>query len=172
MIDSHQDMYSSFFHGDGFPAWSVHDDGIPLVTNNGFPLNYFTPAVEQTFTNLWADDGGVLDAYDQQLAFVARRFARDPMVLGYDLMNEPFSGNDQATCAPSPGCPAWDAATLSPAEASMARAVRSARATSSSSTSPRSSPTGARPTASPVTRPPRPTACRSTTSARPGPTTS
>ena len=121
---------------------------ITLVTDTGFPLNYFTPAVERTFTNFWADDQGVLDAYDQQLATVARRFAHDPMVLGYDLINEPFSGENQSTCASATGCPDWDADVLSPAEASMGRAVRSATCrTSSSSTSRRSSPTGARPPA-------------------------
>ena len=49
---------------------------LTLVTDTGFPLNYFTPAVERTFTNFWANDQGCLDAYDQQLAVVARRFAR------------------------------------------------------------------------------------------------
>ncbi len=128
LIDSHQDMYSSVFSGDGFPAWSVHDDGVALVTNNGFPLNYFTSAVERTFTNFWADDQGVLDAYDHQLTAVARRFAHDPMLLGYDLINEPFSGENQASCSSTAGCPDWDARVLSPAEASMARAVRTATA--------------------------------------------
>jgi len=126
VIDSHQDMYSSVFYGDGFPTWAVHDDGITLVANQGFPLNYFTPAVERTFTNFWADDQGVLDAYDQQLAAVARRFSHDPMLLGYDLINEPFSGEDEATCASAAGCADWDATVLSPAEGSMARAVRTA----------------------------------------------
>ncbi len=128
LIDSHQDMYSSVFHGDGFPAWSVHNDGIALVTDSGFPLNYFTPAVERTFTNFWANDQGVLDAYDQQLATVARRFAHDPMLLGYDLMNEPFSGENESACASTTGCPEWDADVLSPAEASMGQAVRTATA--------------------------------------------
>ncbi len=126
VLDSHQDMYSSVFYGDGFPAWAVHDDGVELVTDNGFPLNYFTPAVEQTFTNFWNDDQGVLEAYDHQLTVVAQRFAHDPMVLGYDLVNEPFSGLNEATCDSSAGCPAWDASTLSADEAGMARAVRSA----------------------------------------------
>jgi endoglycosylceramidase len=125
VIDSHQDMYSSLFYGDGFPAWAVHDDDLPLPPDQGFPLNYFTPAVERSFTNLWADEGGVLDAYDHQLAVVAQRFAHDPMVLGYDLMNEPFSGDLEGTCAATTGCPTWDATTLSTAEEGMARAVRS-----------------------------------------------
>ena len=128
VIDSHQDMYSSVFSGDGFPAWAVHDDGIALVTDKGFPLNYFTPTVQRTFTNFWNDDQGVLDAYDHQLAVVAARFAHDPMVLGYDLFNEPFSGDNQATCNSAAGCPGWDATTLSTDEAGMAAAVRTASA--------------------------------------------
>jgi endoglycosylceramidase len=42
VLDSHQDMYSSYvFHGDGFPAWTIHDDGLPLLVNLGFPANYW-----------------------------------------------------------------------------------------------------------------------------------
>jgi endoglycosylceramidase len=126
VLDSHQDMYSSYvFHGDGFPAWTIHDDGLPLVVNLGFPANYFTPAVSRAFDNFWNDDDGVLRAYAQQLHVVASRFATDPMVVGYDLLNEPWPGTQWPSCAQPPGCPVFDSIWLEPAEDLFAGAVRS-----------------------------------------------
>ena len=105
VIDSHQDMYSSAFHGDGAPSWALHSDGLTLTTDLGFPLNYFTPVVQRNFDNLWRNDAGVLTAYTFQLRAVATRFAGNPMVVGYDLVNEPFPGSFAGTCAAKTGCP-------------------------------------------------------------------
>lgn len=126
LIDSHQDMYSSVFGGDGFPAWAVHDDGVPLGVDLGFPGNYFTPAVSRAFDNFWRNADGVLDAYARQLAFVARHFADDPMVLGYDLINEPWPGTEYPSCLQPLGCPLFDTLRLQPAEDRLAWAVRKA----------------------------------------------
>ena len=124
VIDSHQDMYSSAFHGDGAPAWALHSDGLTLATDLGFPLNYFTPVVQRNFDNLWRNDAGVLTAYTAQLRAVAARFAGNPMVVGYDLVNEPFPGSFAGACAAKTGCPGWDAAVLRPSEEAMARSIR------------------------------------------------
>ena len=52
------------------------------------------------------------------------------MVVGYDLVNEPFPGTtgdavgyDQ-TCVAAAGCPGYDRATLQPFETVLARAIR------------------------------------------------
>ena len=44
LLDFHQDDYNEKFTGEGMPAWSVHDDGVPFVPTGSFFTNYFTPA--------------------------------------------------------------------------------------------------------------------------------
>ena len=53
---------------------------------------------------------GLQDRYAAAWRHVAKRFARNPGVLGYDLMNEPWPGTEFADAAPTAaGCPAFDA---------------------------------------------------------------
>jgi endoglycosylceramidase len=56
-----------------------------------------SPAVQTGFDNFWANkpapDGvGIQDHYAAAWRHVAKRFANNPTVIGYDLMNEPFPG--------------------------------------------------------------------------------
>ena len=44
LLDFHQDMYNERFAGEGFPDWSVQDDGLPNTPNLGFPGNYVVDA--------------------------------------------------------------------------------------------------------------------------------
>src|SRR5947209_2180237 len=39
LLDFHQDLYNEKFEGEGFPDWSVQDEGLP-ETHAGFPDNY------------------------------------------------------------------------------------------------------------------------------------
>jgi endoglycosylceramidase len=57
----------------------------------------FSPAVQAAFDNFWANapapDGvGLQDHYAAAWQHVAKRFADNPTVIGYDVMNEPFQG--------------------------------------------------------------------------------
>jgi hypothetical protein len=122
VLDSHQDMYNERFGGLGFPDWTVFDDGIPMVTNLGFPGNYFQPATSRAFDNLWANSHRLWAAYGRAWKVVAARFAREPMVIGYDIMNEPWPGSAWPTCTTPAGCPPFDA-RLSRAQANFARAI-------------------------------------------------
>jgi endoglycosylceramidase len=98
LLDFHQDQMSDAFGGEGFPAWSVEADGLP-VRKTVFPLGYTSsPALDAAFDNFWSDHdgpGGVdLQArYAAAWRFVADRFAGNPWVLGYDLFNEPWPAN-------------------------------------------------------------------------------
>lgn len=129
ILDFHQDQYNEQFEGEGFPAWSVQDDGLanPAVP---FPAGYETnPAVQRAFENFWADKpgpGGVglQERYAAAWAHVAARFRGNRSVLGYEIMNEPFPGSDYATCV-SPGCPGSDA-QLTTLERKVDRSIRSA----------------------------------------------
>jgi endoglycosylceramidase len=98
LLDFHQDQMSVGFGGEGFPAWSVETDGLP-VEKFVFPLGYTSsPALNAAFDNFWTDrpgpDGvGLQQRYADAWRFVAARFAGDPWVLGYDLFNEPWPSN-------------------------------------------------------------------------------
>ncbi len=115
LLDFHQDMYNERFAGEGFPDWSVQDDGLPNTPNLGFPGNYVgMPALQHAFDHLWANSpgpGGVGlgDRYAAAWGHVAAKFASNPWVIGYDLINEPWPGTDFAACAATAGCPEFDA---------------------------------------------------------------
>ena len=114
LLDFHQDMYNEKYQGEGFPDWSVQDDGLPNEPQAGFPNNYFVnPALQRAFDNFWAnrpgpDGAGLQDHYATAWAHVAQRFASNPNVLGYEILNEPFMGSEYPTCANTEGCPLFD----------------------------------------------------------------
>ncbi|HET9104226.1 MAG TPA: cellulase family glycosylhydrolase [Solirubrobacteraceae bacterium] len=115
LLDFHQDMYNETFQGEGAPDWAVLDDGLPNAPQAGFPTNYLVnPALQRAFENFLADKAGpggigLQERFAAAWAHVAQRFAADPSVLGYEVLNEPFPGSDFATCASPAGCPASDA---------------------------------------------------------------
>jgi endoglycosylceramidase len=99
LLDMHQDLYSVKF-GDGAPAWATLDEGKPHAQvadwNDAY---YVSEDVQTALDHFWANspapDGvGLQDHYAKAWQFVAARFKDEPAVLGYDLMNEPFPGQD------------------------------------------------------------------------------
>jgi endoglycosylceramidase len=114
LLDFHQDLYNERFQGEGFPDWAVLDDGLPALPQLGFPGNYLgMPALNRAFDNFYANapgPGGVglIDRYAAAWRHVVERFKNAPNLLGYDLLNEPWPGQQYATCLPA-GCPALDA---------------------------------------------------------------
>jgi endoglycosylceramidase len=114
LLDFHQDLYNEKYQGEGFPDWAVQDDGLPNEPKVGFPNNYFVnPALQRAFDNFWANkpvsDGiGLQDHYAAAWAHVVGRFAANPSVLGYEILNEPFMGSEWQTCANTEGCPLFD----------------------------------------------------------------
>ena len=104
LLDMHQDLYSGKYKfGDGAPVWATLDEGKPNTTGKVWSEAYEKSAAIQTaFDNFWANKpgpGGVglQDDYAKVWQAVARRFADDPAVVGYDLMNEPSPGTAFAT---------------------------------------------------------------------------
>jgi endoglycosylceramidase len=124
LVDSHQDMYSSEFGGDGFPTWaSPASDTDPDPAK--FPIGYFTTPVETAFDDFWANVDSVQNEYDGAWVKVASAFVGDPMVAGYDLLNEPFPGSTVSSCLGPQGCKKVDATSIEPAESAAAEAIRS-----------------------------------------------
>lgn len=114
LLDFHQDQYNELFQGEGFPDWSVEDDGLPPYPQFGFSEDYlFMPALQRAFDNFWANSpgpGGVglEDRYAAAWRHVAQRFRGVKSVLGYEIMNEPFPGSTWQSCVSLTGCPVFD----------------------------------------------------------------
>ena len=130
VLDFHQDLYNEKFQGEGAPAWAVQDGGLPNPPL-GFPGNYLgNPAEWHTWDQFWANapapDGvGLQDHYAATWAHVATRFAADPNVAGYEIMNEPWPGTLGEICAaPLVGCPLFDAGPLTTFLKRVDRAIR------------------------------------------------
>ncbi len=94
LLDMHEDVYSTAFHGEGAPAWAVCTNGLPIKTLPGrWSNNYASPALNAAVRNFWANDvvGDIQGEYDRAWAAVASTFTNDPWVVGYDPINEPFT---------------------------------------------------------------------------------
>jgi endoglycosylceramidase len=119
LLDFHQDGFAPMFHGNGLPNWMAITDGQPNPPDAVFPLYYIqNPAMQRAFEHFWANDpgpGGVglQDYYRQGVEAVVARFAANPWVIGYDLMNEPWPGETYLDCL-SPGCPVLEQQRLAP----------------------------------------------------------
>lgn len=97
-LDMHQDLYSVLY-SDGAPEWATLTDGLPHEHEGKVWSDAYltSPAVQRAFENFWANkpasDGvGIQDHYAAAWRHVAERYADNPTVIGYDLMNEPFPG--------------------------------------------------------------------------------
>lgn len=101
LLDMHQDLYSVKF-SDGAPAWATLDDGKPYTVGRVWSDAYASSeAVQTALDHFWvnapAPDGvGLQDHYARAWKAIASRFAEEPAVVGFDLMNEPSPGADYA----------------------------------------------------------------------------
>ncbi len=107
MIDFHQDLFGESYAGEGFPAWAQPADTGGLL-RAGFPLGYVTPRVSRAFDGFWNDRQGLQAAYAQAWVAVAARWRDAEYLMGYDLINEPWSGSQWPACARPGGCPGFE----------------------------------------------------------------
>ena len=98
-LDMHQDLWGVKAI-DGAPEWATLDEGLPHVQNPDFwQESYWTsPMVQKAFDNFYANkpgpDGvGIQDRFALAWRCVAKRYADEPAVIGYDLLNEPYPGS-------------------------------------------------------------------------------
>ena len=131
LLDFHQDGFSPMFNGNGLPDWMAITDGLPNPPNAVFPLYYIqNPAVQRAFEHFWANSPGpngvgLQDYYLQGVERVVARFADNPLVLGVELMNEPFPGAQWQACAlNAAGCPDLEQQRLEPFYQKGAAAAR------------------------------------------------
>ncbi len=116
ILDLHQDAWSATLAArpdevceppaepalgwDGAPAWATFDDDQPRCILGG--TRETSPAVTSSWDSFFANEpgpGGVglRTRYANMLGHLARRFANQPAVAGYDILNEPgaFSPSQQ-----------------------------------------------------------------------------
>ena len=74
---------------DGAPAWATITDG---AQHCQFMARDLAPAVATAYTNFYTDRDGIQTALIRTWATVAKAFADEPAVAGYDLFNEPGIG--------------------------------------------------------------------------------
>lgn len=104
-LDMHQDLYGAKF-SDGAPDWATLDEGKPHHRGAVWSDSYMiSPAVQTAFDNFWnnapASDGiGVQDHYANLWKHIAKRYANNTTVIGYDIMNEPFMGTSAQQIMP------------------------------------------------------------------------
>jgi len=106
ILDMHQDLYSVQF-SDGAPEWATLTEDQAHYTGAVWSDAYLiSPAVQTAFDNFWnntpASDGvGIQDHYALLWQYIAERYAHEPAVIGYDLMNEPFIGSEASKFFPA-----------------------------------------------------------------------
>jgi endoglycosylceramidase len=121
LFDFHQDQMTPEFQGEGFPEWAVPPLKGPVNTilpppMFGFPFNYFTPQVSELYDNLWAERGMVWDGFRDAWKAVAAKWKNQTYHMGYDLMNEPWAGQEFPACIflYGVGCPSSDSNEIQP----------------------------------------------------------
>lgn len=98
-LDMHQDLFSAKY-ADGAPEWATLDEGKPHYKGAVWSDSYMiSPAVQTAFDNFWANkpapDGiGVQDHLANLWKHIAKRYANNTTVIGYDILNEPFMGSE------------------------------------------------------------------------------
>lgn len=112
MLDFHQDLYGDAYRGEGFPAWTLRPARFDEVLQAGFPLGYVTPRVSRAFDVLWNNVDNIYDDFRDAWVAVAQRWKDQDYLLGYDLINEPWSGSSWPTCALPGGCPDFESNKL------------------------------------------------------------
>jgi hypothetical protein len=74
---------------DGAPAWATITDG---ARHCQFLARDLAPAVATAYSNFYTDRDGIQTELIRTWARVAKAFANEPAVAGYDLLNEPGIG--------------------------------------------------------------------------------
>ncbi len=95
IVDLHQDAYSKHIGEDGAPLWAIEPEPEMLL---GGPLSAaelmrrrLSMQVQAAFSSFFdpSDAKGLQAEFRAMLAVVAARYAEHPMVLGFELFNEP-----------------------------------------------------------------------------------
>jgi len=87
LIDHHQHCYGVGFGCWGMPAWTCDEQYYQQCEDD--PWNYFCDGMETCFELFWTGDE-LKQKYIDHLVLLAQRYADEPAVIGFDIINEPF----------------------------------------------------------------------------------
>ncbi len=125
-LDAHQNQWHETYGGEGVPDWAVQRplpySLLPPV-DAPFPTGYWTPEVSTVFDQFWAGKHGLLDGWAASWQVAAEWWRDQPYLMGYDLINEPWSGLEWPSCLIS-GCRPTYTAELQPAMEQATAAIR------------------------------------------------
>jgi endoglycosylceramidase len=77
VLDMHQDLWASKFGGDGAPDWAVRQyAATELGMRQAVSDFWATPPLQDDLAMVWKN--------------IASRYAKEPTIAGYDLLNEPW----------------------------------------------------------------------------------
>lgn len=102
-LDCHQDVYSSYCYGDGAPRWATLTDQFKphkqlAVWAEGY---FYGNACHRAFDNFWNNTKynrkGLQNYFADMWKHVAAALADKTSLFGFDLLNEPFPGEDGGT---------------------------------------------------------------------------
>ncbi len=140
LIDFHQDLYGERYQGEGMAEWATVDSSpvdpttVPAC-NLGFPGNIFScPFMWEAFDRFLGLNGHAPEIGPRSLTLqeefadawrqVAARFKDEPLVFGYNLLNEPYPGSSTPFCLNLAGCPGTADAQLTVFSNLVADAIR------------------------------------------------
>jgi len=87
LIDHHQHCYGAGFGCWGMPAWTCDEQYYQQCEDD--PWNYFCDGMETCFELFWTGDD-LKRKYIDHLVMLAQRYADEPAVIGFDVINEPY----------------------------------------------------------------------------------
>jgi endoglycosylceramidase len=99
LVDLHQDAYSKEIGEDGAPLWAIVPPPDELLEGPLDDLGSRRTSVQvmRSFDHFFAagDPDGLQAEFMDMLEVVARRWADEPAVIGFELFNEPTVGEDE-----------------------------------------------------------------------------
>jgi endoglycosylceramidase len=97
VVDLHQDAYSKEIGEDGAPLWAIQPPPEQLLEGPLLDLGArrTSSQVQAAFRTFFAvdDASGLQAAFADMFMHVATRWAQHPAVIGFELLNEPDTGN-------------------------------------------------------------------------------
>jgi len=100
-LDMHQDVLDASYAG--IPPWMSakfdppeHPYPWPMKNTDGFgtwACGYFSQRISNAFSQLYKNNKGTADYFANFWVKVAKRFKDNPSLLGYEFMNEPWTGD-------------------------------------------------------------------------------
>ena len=126
-FDMHQDQWHETYGGEGVPNWAMKRPlpwSLLPYPKVPFPFGYWTPEVSTVYDKFWANKNRLLDHWVTYWKQVAEHYKDQPYSMGYDLINEPWVGNEWATCLVG-GCGQSYVKELQPAQNKALAGIRS-----------------------------------------------